>query len=118
MQIRVVLVLVMSVAAAAVVVPISVAQQPPPAQQPQRQQPWQYASFLRSDEAAVWQAPDQSAVAPDVFGVYEKLGGKLPRERVANTEVLNLVGQRGWELVAVTHKPGPEMTYWFKRAAR
>ena len=59
-----------------------------------------------------WQAPDQSAVAPDVFGVYEKLGGELPRDKVANTEVLNLVGQQGWELVAVTHQPGPEMTYF------
>jgi hypothetical protein len=50
--------------------------------------------------------------------VYERLGGKLPRDKVANTEVLNLVGQKGWDLVALTHQPGPTMTFWFKRLAR
>ena len=83
----------------AVVVAGGLRAQPAPAQHR-----WEYASFLRSDKAAVRQAPDGSAVAPDVFGIYERLGGKLPREKVANTEILNLVGQRGWELVAVTHR--------------
>ena len=50
--------------------------------------------------------------------VYERFGGKLPRDKVANTEVLNLVGKKGWELLAVTHQPGPTMTFWFKRPAR
>jgi hypothetical protein len=53
-----------------------------------------------------------------VYGVYERLGGKLPRDKVANTEILNLVGQEGWELVAVTHQPGPTMTFWFKRSVQ
>jgi hypothetical protein len=87
--------------------------------QPAPSQPrWEYASYLRSDEATVWQAPDESFVGQEVYGVYERLGGKLPRDKVANTEVLNLVGQKGWELVAVTHQPGSTMTFWFKRAAR
>ena len=88
--------------------------QPAPAQPPR----WEYASYLRSDEAVVWQAPDESCTGVDVYGVYERLGGKLPRDKVANTEVLNLVGQKRWELVAVTHQPGPTMTFWFKRPAR
>ena len=111
MQVRAILIISTLVAAAAVLAARSAAQPAPV--QPR----WEYASFLRSDEAAAWQAPDGSAVAPDAFGVYEKLGGKLLRDKVANTEVLNLVGQKGWELVAVTHLPGPEMTYWFKRPA-
>ena len=45
----------------------------------------------------MWQAPDESYIAQDAYGVYERLGGKLPRDKVANTEVLNLVGQKGWE---------------------
>ncbi len=111
---RVVLIVVTLAAAATVFALRSVAQ---PTSAPSHAR-WEYASFLRSDEAAVWQAPDGSAVPPDVFGVYDKLGGKLLRDKVANTQVLNLVGQQGWELVAVTHQPGPEMTYWFKRPAR
>jgi hypothetical protein len=65
--------------------------QPAPAVQPR----WEYASYLRSDEATVWQAPDESYIAQDAYGVYERLGGKLARDKVANTEVLNLVGQKG-----------------------
>jgi hypothetical protein len=87
--------------------------------QPAPAQPrWECAPYLRSDEAVVWQAPDESCTGLDVYDVYKRLGGKLPRDKVANTEVLNLVGQKGWELVAVTHQPGPTMTFWFKRPAR
>src|SRR5687768_7147847 len=102
MRNRVVLVAVTLVAAAATAFALRSGAQPTTSPSHAR---WEYASFLRSDEAAAWQGPDQSAVAPDVFGVYERLGGKLPRDKVNNTEVLNLAGQRGWELVAVTHQP-------------
>ncbi len=93
MKTRVVLVAV-TLFAVATVFALRSGAQPTTSPSPAR---WEYASFLRSNEAAVWQAPDQSAVAPDVFGVYERLGGKLPRGKAANTEVLNLVGQKGWE---------------------
>jgi hypothetical protein len=112
MHTRVILMTAALVAAAALLAARSGAQTAP------AQPRWEYASYLRSDEATVWQAPNESYVAQDVFGVYERLGGKLPRDKVANTEVLNLVGQKGWDLVALTHQPGPTMTFWFKRLAR
>jgi hypothetical protein len=81
-------------------------------------QRWEYASFVRSDRATVWQAPDESHMAEDVHDVYRRLGGTLPKEKVAETNVLNAAGRKGWELVAVTHLSEPTMTCWFKRPAR
>ena len=62
--------------------------------------------------------PDESIVAEEVYDVYRRLGGTLPKEKVAETNVLNAAGRSGWELVAVTHLPGPAMTFWLRRPAR
>jgi hypothetical protein len=59
------------------------------AAQPAPAQPrWEYASFVTSAEAAGWQSPGEWYTALDVYGVYERLGGKLPKEKVAHTQVL------------------------------
>ena len=44
--------------------------------------------------AAVWQAPDESHVAQDVTA-YTSASVALRKDKVADTQVLNLVGQKG-----------------------
>jgi len=42
----------------------------------------------------------------------------LPRANVAHTQVLNGAGRTRYDVVAITHRQAPGMSFWFKRSAR
>lgn len=81
---------------------------------------WQYASLLISTRLSKWTSPDGDLLEEGDRGyvkLYVDLGGKKPAEKVSSIDLLNLVGEHGWELVTIDGGEGPHQ-YIFKREAR
>ena len=74
-----------------------------------RQVAWEYARLISDGTEATWQAGETNQVQQTfpLETVYRQLGG---RSRSNLTNLLNRIGQEGWELVATD-----EVTWTFKR---
>jgi len=85
-------------------------------------QRWEYAYLNPSSGVTVWASPGVHVANESAFAVYEKIGGKLA-EKEFNAgyngrvrALLDVAGDQGWELVAVSRDAQLGETYWLKRA--
>src|SRR5579862_8722495 len=65
---------------------------------------WQYASLLISTRLSKWTSPEGDLLEEGDRGyakLYADLGGKKPAGKVSTIDLLNLVGEQGWELVTI-----------------
>jgi hypothetical protein len=84
---------------------------------PTTQRHWQYASLLISTRLSKWTSPDGDFLEEGDRGyvkLYVDLGGKKPPDKISTIDLLNLVGEQGWELVTIDGGEGPHQ-YIFKR---
>lgn len=92
-----------------------------PAAPPHPAQPvaghWQYASLsARPGGRWVWHSP-AGVIVGDRAHVYRELGGREKLDDdVFTVELLNHLGQRGWEMVTVAADED-QPVYWFKQPA-
>jgi hypothetical protein len=87
------------------------------AQVPQPHTRWQYASLLTSARLCKWTAPDDQKIEEGEQGyahLYTDLGGTKPPDKISLVDLMNLIGNQGWELSAVDGGEGPHQ-YLFKR---
>jgi hypothetical protein len=82
-------------------------------------QRWQYASLMTSPRLSKWTSPDAQRTEEGDQGylhLYTDMGGTKPADKVSLIDLLNLLGNQGWELVAIDGGEGPHQ-YLFKRLA-
>jgi hypothetical protein len=88
------------------------------AQQQERREPgWEYATYVNAGLLSVWNTSQAKLDGDNAHEVYTRLGGKKPRDRFTNVDMLDHLGERGWELVAIEIVDGGHKFY-FKRPAR
>lgn len=87
---------------------------------PAAPQKWEYAEFFNSNDGVMWNGGGQILAGKgDDAGksnadLFRRLGGTGNPADVSMVKLLNLVGTKGWELVAVVQTQGT-LTYTFKR---
>ncbi len=110
---------IISVVAGAIWLSNSWAQNPPekPTSQP-RPVTWEYATYVAESGHCTWQSPTESLAGPNGYRLYQQLGGLAQPKDFNHAVFLNLVGQRGWELITdhAHRKKGYVVQRWtFKR---
>jgi hypothetical protein len=80
---------------------------------------WEYGSLTFTSETNTWATGAESIHADDSEELLKKLGGKVARKQLTHIPaLLDLLGQKGWELVQVDSHPGRATeAYFFKRPA-
>ena len=77
---------------------------------------WEYAQYsLLPRTMANWHSESQSIVELESYDMFTKMGGKCPKDKYGIVELLNLVGNRGWELIATPDFSDNSVVYIFKR---
>src|SRR5690606_28014399 len=66
---------------------------------------------------AVWHDAERHENARSLYDLFTMLGGEADERRFSIVELLNLVGSRGWRMVA-TEKEDRSSTYCFIREVR
>jgi hypothetical protein len=91
---------------------------PAAGQAQERQATWEYAVYYDGDRSA-WSGPDRELWNQTAYELYQHLGGEKREEqfRRRSVDTFNLVGEAGWELLAVHNNRGL-YAYYFKRPAR
>lgn len=70
------------------------------------------ASFM-----VTWMSPNDRIIAPSMEAAYMELSGR-PNSSAVLPDLLDVIGMKGWELVAHTRyslDAGPVTDLWFKR---
>jgi len=78
---------------------------------------WEYAQYLLAPELlAVWKSKSQNAesLSGNSYEMFVKMGGRCHEDKYGIVDLLNLVGGRGWELVAI-QGDDKASSYIFKR---
>ena len=80
---------------------------------------WAYGSLTFTSETNTWATGTESIHADDSEKLIKKLGGKVARNQLTHIPaLLDLLGQKGWELVDVdSHPDRATEAYFFKRPA-
>jgi len=80
---------------------------------------WEYGSLTFTSETNTWATGTESIHADDSEKLIKKLGGKVARNQLTHIPaILDLLGQKGWELVVVdSHPDRATEAYFFKRPA-
>lgn len=80
---------------------------------------WKYGSLIFTSETNTWATGTESIHADDPEKLIKKLGGKVARNQLTHIPaLLDLLGQKGWELVDVdSHPDRATEAYFFKRPA-
>ena len=78
---------------------------------------WEYGTLTFTSETNTWATGTESIHADDAEELLKKLGGKASQNQLTHLPAfLDLLGQRGWELVVVDSHPGRATeAYFFKR---
>jgi hypothetical protein len=76
-----------------------------------------YASFVSAGESTAWQSPDESYTALDVYGVYERLDGTLPKGRLRTHRCSTKWASRARNS-SLSRTSSSGMSFWLRCAAR
>ena len=88
---------------------------------------WEYARLTESPALATLEAGGHATesrgaagdqTADRTFDVYRKLGGQHPREGFNTVDLLNLLGQDGWDLVTWQRQSADTGAYILRRPVR
>jgi len=78
---------------------------------------WEYGVLLRPGSAGGWRAAGENLSATKAYTLYREMGGSEPELQFDNSDLLSLLGQQGWELVAVVAEERGQ-SFYMKRPAQ
>ena len=79
---------------------------------------WQYGQLSVAPSGATWSMPHREYSAAGLEDLYRQLTGSQAPSHVTHSEIITLIGTRGWELVGVSRGEKRKADhYWFRRAS-
>ncbi len=79
---------------------------------------WQYGQLSVAPSGATWSMPHREYSAAGLEDLYRQLTGSQAPAHVTHTEIISLIGTRGWEMVGVSRGNKRKADhYWFRRAS-